>query len=114
MELTKQKENVTDLLQLIKDNPGLPIVPMVASECVCDDSHGYWMGLWGSAFVTKYYCLDEKMYDYDDFDELVEMWIDQNYEEYDSLSDEELEKLARDKVGSYEWVDAIIVFIDNL
>ena len=114
MNLSKQKENVSVFLQLIKENPELPIVPMVASECVCDDSCGYWMGAWGSACVTSYCVLDEKMYDYDDFDELVEMWIDQNYEEYDSLSDEGLEKLAKSKVEGYEWIAAIVVFIDMM
>lgn len=114
MNLEKQKENVNALLQLIKENPDLPIVPMVATECVCDDSYRYWMAEWSRAVVTKYWCSDERIYQYDDFDELVEDWIDNNYENYEGLSDDELTKLAEDKVNDYEWVDAIIVYIESI
>ena len=62
MNLDKQKENVGALLKLIKENPNLPIVPMVATECVFDVSYGYWMSEWGNANVTKYWCDDERFY----------------------------------------------------
>lgn len=111
MNLDKQKENVGALLKLIKENPNLPIVPMVATECVFDDSYGYWMSEWGNANVTKYWCDDERFWEYDSFDELVEQWIDNNFEEYPNLSDEELNNLAEKIVNGYEWVDAIVVYI---
>ena len=111
MNLDKQKENVGTLLKLIKENPNLPIVPMVATECVSDDSYGYWMSEWGNASVTKYWCDDERFWEYDSFDELVEQWIDNNFEEYPNLSDEELNNLAEKIVNGYEWVDAIVVYI---
>ena len=111
MNLDKQKENVSALLELIKENPNLPIVPMVATECVFDDSHGYWMSEWGNASVTKYWCDDERFWEYDSFDELVEQWIDNNFEKYPNLSDEELNNLAEKIVNGYEWVDAIVVYI---
>ncbi|MFA7157645.1 MAG: hypothetical protein WC123_08185 [Bacilli bacterium] len=114
MNLEKQKENVSVLLKLIKENPELPILPMVATECVCDDSYCYWMAEWSRAEVTKYWCSDERIYQYDDFDDLVETWIDNNYEEHPSLNDEELEVLAERIVNSYDWVDAIIVYINNI
>ena len=38
-------ETNKDLLQLIKDNPDLPIIPMVDAEIAGDDN-GYYMGLW--------------------------------------------------------------------
>lgn len=37
-----------ELLKLIKENPDLPIVPMVDSEVVQDD-FGYWLGAWGAS-----------------------------------------------------------------
>lgn len=45
---------ISDLLELIKAHPELPIVPMVDSEIVCDDGCARWMGAWGPASVTKY------------------------------------------------------------
>ena len=114
MNLEKQKNCVNGLLTLIKENPDLPIIPMVATECVFDDSWGYWMAEWSSAKATKYWCSDERIYEYDDFDDLVETWIDDNYTDYLNLTDDEIEELAKKIVNSYEWVDAIIVYIENV
>ena len=114
MNLNKQKENVNILLQLIKENPDLPILPFVATECVFDDKFSYWMAEWCKAEVGEYWVSDERIYFSDDYDELVEKWIDNNHENYPNLSDEELEKLAEEKVSSYEWVKAIVVFINQL
>jgi hypothetical protein len=115
MNLDKQRENVNILLGLIKENPNLPIVPMVATECVSDDSYGYWMAEWSKAEVTKYWCSDERIWEYDySFDELIDYWIDDNFEDYATLSDEELKNLAIKTVNGYEWVDAIVVYIESI
>ena len=114
MNLVKQKENVSKLLELIKEYPDYEIVPMVDRDCVFDDSFGYWMGNWGSAEVTKYWISDERVYQYNDFDELVEEWIDNNYEDFPETSDDELEEMAKKVVSEYEWVDAIVVYINSL
>ena len=42
-----QKENIGKLLDLIKQNPELPILPMVDSEIVADDYCAYWAASWG-------------------------------------------------------------------
>ena len=115
MNLEKQKENVNVLLQLIKENPELPIVPMVATECVFDDSHGYWMAEWSKAKIDKYCVNDDRIYSYnEEFDELVDDWIDENFESYERLTDDELRALAENKINNYDWEEAIIVYIENL
>ena len=114
MNLVKQKENVSKLLELIKENPDIEILPMVATECVCDDSFGYWASEWGSAEVTKYWVGDERVYQYDDFGDLVDEWIDNNYEDFPGTSDGELEEIAKKVVSEYEWVDAIVVYINAM
>ena len=38
-----------NLLQLIKENPDLPIVPMVDQEIVADDCCTWWIGKWGKS-----------------------------------------------------------------
>ena len=113
MKIEEQKEKVSTLLELIKQYPDYEIVPMVATECVFDDSFGYWMGEWGSAKVTKYWCGDERLYQYDDFEELVEEWIDNNYEDYPEMSEHELEEKAEEYVNSLDWKDAIVVYIEH-
>ncbi len=116
MKMDKQKENVSNLFKLIKENPDLPIVPMVATECVCGDEHGYWKAEWGSAKVTKYWMNEEGIYQYDDFSELVDEWVETNYddEKYKNLTDEEIETIAEEVVNGYDWVDAIMVYINEI
>ena len=50
------------LLNLIKENPDLPIVPMVDYEVVPED-YGRWMGSFGYAYVGEYALLNERFYD---------------------------------------------------
>lgn len=114
MSINKQKENIAILLNLIAENPDIEILPMVDRDCVFDDSFSYWMGNWGSAEVTKYWISDERVYQYDDFRDLVDEWIDNNYEDFPGTSDGELEEIAKKVVSEYEWVDAIVVYINSL
>lgn len=73
------------------------------------------MAEWGKAEVDEYWISDERIYfKEEDFDELVDDFIDNNYEDYESLTDGELHKLAEEKVNSYEWTKAIIVHINEL
>jgi hypothetical protein len=116
MNLEKQKKNVDILLQLIAENPGLPIVPMVATDCVSDDSFSCWMAEWGEARVDKYWVADERIYSYiQDIDELQEDWVDNNYEDYPEGTEyETLIGIAKKEIDGYDWVDAIIIYINSL
>lgn len=113
--MESQKEKVAVLLNLIKENPDVEILPMVHRDCIFDDSWAYWMAKWSSAELDKYYVSSERVYKYsDDFEELVERWIDNNYEDYEGLTDDELEAKATEIINGYEWTDAIIVYIESL
>ena len=106
--------NIEELLQLIKDNPELPIISMVDSEIVADDG-GYWMGEWGISKVEEYYLGCERVHIKDDDDE-EEVLSDlsgcryghdfQDRDIYD-LPDEEWNKLY----AELSWEKAIIVYI---
>ena len=107
------KTNVMDpkleqLLDLIKENPHLPIVPMVNSEIVADDGYAYWLGSWGTASIEKYYHGEERIYFYNERDMedvLVETkgwdWLDTSSEE------EDLEAYR-----SQPWIECIVVYIE--
>ena len=66
------------LLQLIKENPGLPVIPMVYYEVV-DGDYNRWMGSIGDCYVGEYAILNERYYE--DRDEFEEDYYDYNMEE---------------------------------
>lgn len=104
--------NKTDaFLTLIRENPDLPIVPMVDAEVVGDDTRT-WMGIWGAAKVDEY-LLPENDYeslkfksDDDVFDVLEERLSE---EEFDALPENMDE--CRKVYDALPWVKAIIVEI---
>ena len=105
-----------ELFKLIKENPELPIVPMVDSEVVGSDDYNSWMGVWGKARIDEYWHGDERIYfrEYDEED-LVQELIDNNYDdEWKGKTDEEMERLAEEIVDGYKWVKCISVSIDSL
>ena len=101
--------HLAQLLDLMKENPHLPVVPMVRSEIVCDDCFAYWMGSWGNACVDLYLVTDncilfkgeDDAYDalrhIMDPDKLDNMTLEEMYKAYDDLP----------------WKKAIIVYIDT-
>lgn len=114
MDIKKQTENGNALLEMIKENPKLPVLPFVATECCFDDNYNYWMAEWGEARVSKYYVSNEMVYSYEDYDFLVEKWMDDNFEDYPTLTDDELKEKAEKIVNAYDWKDAILVWINAI
>ena len=113
----KEHENITILLDLVKNNPELEVVPMVDTYCAGDDSYSWWLAKWGRACIDEYYISDEHVYRKShDFDDLVEKFIDDNFDEmpYKNMSDDKFEKIAENIVDNYKWEKAIMVFIDQL
>ena len=106
--------NIEQLLQLIRDNPDLPVVPMVDSEIVADDCYQTWIGKWGRSKVTDYYSGREYIHFKDDDIENVLRDLDgckyccdsQGRDIYD-LSDDEWKRLYE----SLPWVRCIAVYI---
>ena len=106
--------NIEQLLQLIKDNPDLPIVPMVDSEIVGDDCCQNWLGKWGRSEVTEYYSGREYIHFKDDDEEDVlsdlvgcDYYCDPQGNDITDLSDEEWDKLYK----SIQWTRCIVVYI---
>ncbi len=104
-----QKRNMLHLFKLIKQNPELPIVPMVNCEVVEDDCALYWMGSWGAARIDSYILRKDGIWYLSEgieeiFDNLFEFPID--------ISKEQEEKFMKDAVSSLPWIKAIIVKIE--
>ena len=110
-KVEKQKEKVSELLELIKKNPNLRIIPMVDTDVVADDSFSWWIAEWGKASVEEIYPIDERLYIRSkDEDELVEQLV-WNEEFINGLSEEQAIKKAENVVSNYKWEKVIAVKI---
>jgi len=115
MSRKTQKEYVADLVKLITENPDLDVVPMVDSDIVADDGYSWWMGSIGKSRIDEYYVDDERIYLSDELDDLVDKFIECNYEDepFKNMTEAELEAVATAEVQKYNWTRAIMVRIDT-
>lgn len=72
-------DKVKQLFDLIAQNPGLPVIPMVDSEICEDDSYARYMGEIGFSFVGEYAIYDDMVIH--DREEFKERYYDNNDEE---------------------------------
>lgn len=110
-EIDIQKEYINGLLELVKQNPDLPILPMVDSEIVGDDGYCRWMGSWGDSYIGEYIKGREHIYyrDDDDFGEIEELLSEEyGHAAFDDMSVE----MAKKAYAEMPWIKAIIVAID--
>lgn len=114
-KLVTQRDNFKHLLELVNSNPDLPIMPMVDSEIVADDCHGWWVGGWGNASIEDVWNNDERIYIRSEVeDTLIDEVSDNICDEpdYANLTDEEFRNKARSIVDSYNWKTVIAVRIN--
>lgn len=108
-----------ELKKLITEYPDYPIVVMVGTEVVADDTYGWWYAPClsfsiGEILDCEQDIDDEKTYlDRDDFEDDIRNYFEWK-EEYDSLSDEEFDKAVKDKMAEYEpyWKKVIQIRAD--
>ena len=108
-------EEMREFLLLVLENPELPVVPMVSSECVGgDDQFAYWLSKVGRSEIREF-AIDEWYHDgaivyRDDAnaeEELIEAIAETKYDG----SDEDYEKAKVEAAGL--WTKAIVVYITN-
>lgn len=104
----KRKERWEELFRLIKENPDLPILPMVDSEIVADDGYARWTASWGSAYVGEYIVGDERVYfkDEDEAEDVLNDCI--GGKDFYTVPEAEVER----RYNELPWIKAIIVNID--
>lgn len=101
-------EKLKKLLELIKANPELPIIPMVDTEVVQSDGFQNWRGSWGDAEIREFvgyqmYGDCESIIYREDIDDIIE-----DISSNSDACEEEAEEIA----NKLEWVKAIIVAIN--
>ena len=108
-------KHTEELLTLIKENPELPVIPMVSYEVVADDTYNWWLGEWSYSKVKEYYKGREGIHFKSDDEEDVladmigcEYYKDLNGKDITELSDEEWDALYE----NIPWKKAIVVYID--
>lgn len=106
----KEKQYREEFFKLLRENPDLPVVPMVDSDIVADDC-GYWLGSWGRSEIGEYLIGEERIFfrEDDDPSELEKVLSDKfGYDAIEEWSDEEWKKVY----AELPWVKAIIVYIN--
>ena len=105
---------IEEFLQLVKDNPELPIIPMVDQEVVANDNCTWWMGKWNNQKVTSYYMGRDYIHFQDDDEEDVlgdmvgcDYYCTPDGRYITELSEEEWDALYK----SIPWIKAIVVYI---
>lgn len=108
----KERKNREKLFRLMKENPELPVVPMVDSAIIADNGYAYWKGSFGETCVSEYLVGDTKLHfkKDDDSSEVDDALYDfLNAEDYESI------KTDTDAIRAYAelpWIKAIIVYIE--
>jgi len=105
------------LLQMIRENPDLPVVPMVSQDVVPDNDYSWYVGEFGMCSIDSYCCDDERMWlKVDDEDEMLDKWADDHEEELEGMTTKEAEvyinKHGTEWIESLPWIRAIIVWIE--
>jgi hypothetical protein len=100
-----------ELIKLATENPELPVVAFVDGDVVCGDSCGRWIGEIGSCRIGEFALFEERYYD--DRDDLKDAYYNYYDEEFEGMTDDEIERLLDEKTSGM-WVKAILVNVDTL
>lgn len=103
----KEVQNREELFRLMREHPDLPIVPMVDSDIVADDSFSWWVGCWGHAGITEYIMGDERIFFKDDDEDAVLDGI----KEYRSVWEDWPEEKITETFNNLPWIKCIVVYI---
>ena len=107
--------NIETLLKLIRENPDLPVMPLVDAAIVADDDYTWWLAEWGHAELAEIYVGDRYVHikNHDDVEDVLVDMADCGYSKtpdgrdiYDLDSDE-----WNALYNSIPWVKCIAVHI---
>lgn len=105
-----KNEMSAKLIELIKQNPALPVRFFVDSQVVEDEGYNYWLGDFKDCYVCEYACYNDRFYFYEDKDELEEAYYDYNEDYYISMCEEDINRDISERTKDM-WEKAIIVYI---
>ena len=104
-------DNIDDLLELIRENPGLPVIPLIGGE-ICNGNIDYvYFGSFGECYIAEYIEGEENVHirDDDDLDAVCDTLEDflgtYDYDEMYDYPDEKIYEVYKE----LPWAKAIIV-----
>jgi hypothetical protein len=95
-------------LELIKENPKLPIVCMVDGEVCCGEDHSRWCADFGSARVAEFIFWENHPYGSGTFLDKEDVQEVREYLEMQDLSDAKVDEI----IAGIQWKKAIVVNVD--
>ena len=105
-------DNVKHLIQLMDENPGLPVIPVVG-QCIVADCIGEWVAHFGKAEVKKMCIYGEKVI----FREEKNAIKTVEALELEGLTEVRTREESIEKLNGYldelDWLEAIIVHIET-
>ena len=105
-------ENIKHLIQLMEENPDLPVIPMVGQDIVADCT-GEWVAHFGKAEIKKMCIYGEKVI----FREWKNAIKTVEALELEGLTEGRTREESIEKLNGYldelEWLEAIIVHIET-
>ena len=111
-EILRNTAQALKLINLMIENPHLPVIPMVDYEVCCDDGHSYWAGSIGEIRKDVYYMTDTTILSsMEQIDEHFEMEVEQR-NPYNDFSREEMNKLIEEEIKKVEIKEAIYIYIE--
>lgn len=94
-------KNIKHLIQLIDENPDLPVIPMVGQDIVADCT-GEWVASFGKAEVRKICMYEEAI-----------IFYDENPLKMAEILDFCHDFLTKESIDSLDWLEVIIVHVET-
>ena len=103
-------DNIKHLIQLMDENPDLPVIPMVGQDIVadCDDE---WIANFGKAEIRKICMYEEAIIFYDENLLKIAEALD-FYRDFLGVCGE-TGKLTKEAIDSLDWLEVIIVHVET-
>ena len=112
IKIPKNTAQALKLINLMIENPHLPIIPMVAFDVCADDDHSYWAGSIGEIKKDVYFVPDTTIFSsMDNIEEHFEMEIEIKNPNT-NFSREEMNKLIGEEIKKADIKEAIYVYIE--
>ena len=103
-------------IELVKENPDLPIKTFISGECHDEDACWFVGDIYRCevAEIAEYeptYAYASRCYTKEDIDEIIEDMFERIADDYEDLSNEEIEKIAKEKAEGLEWQKVILIYV---
>ena len=117
-----QGGSLDKLMELRKEHPDYPIIPMVDNDLMYNVAHSvsmsevYWMGRLGDVQVKKLYSGNQEVHEYVERpggNTLYTTMEDSRYSESELEQAEEDSDYARELYNALPWQDCIVIYIDT-